>query len=286
MTRIAAILTVHNRISETISCLEALYNQTCWLDNRRLEVYLTDDASTDGTAPAIAKQFPQVNILMGTGNLYWCGGMRLAFGRALKEGFDYYLWLNNDTKIFPDALQVLLATSQQVGFDAVVVGSTCNPETGVHTYGGVRRASRWHKLKFTPTPPGNTPKQAETMNGNFVLIPGQIAGTMGNLDPIFTHGMGDFDYGLRLSKLGYKVMIAPGYVAHCKRNSLNNTWQDLTLPTKERWEKIQGPLGIPPREYAHFAKRHAGNLWFIYWALPYLRTLIPVHLFMKRYFQK
>ena len=74
--QIAVIMTCFNRRSTTISCLRALHKQKNSID---FDVYLTDDGSSDGTADAVKTEFPAVNILQGNGNLYWVGGMRLAF---------------------------------------------------------------------------------------------------------------------------------------------------------------------------------------------------------------
>jgi GT2 family glycosyltransferase len=209
--------------------------------------------------------------------------MCIAFGKALEKGFDYYLWINDDTKIFPNALQILIETSCQIGSDGIVVGSTFDPITRVHTYGGVQRTNPWHPLKFSPVYPEDTPKQAETMNGNCVLIPARIAHSVGNLDSSFTHGIGDFDYGFRSSKLGFRVIVSSGYIGHCTRNTLKNTWQDPDLPLIERIKKVRSPLGLPPKEYAIFAYRYGGIFWFFYWILPYIRMIIPV---LSRWYTK
>lgn len=52
-------------------------------------VYITDDASTDGTSLAIRQYYSeeQVHIIKGTGNLFWSRGMYTAWKEALKGGF-------------------------------------------------------------------------------------------------------------------------------------------------------------------------------------------------------
>jgi GT2 family glycosyltransferase len=75
---IAVLLTCYNRKQKTLGCLRSLLGQPQGF-NSRLTVYLLDDASTDGTANAIAEEFPQVRLLEGDGNYYWNGGMRAAF---------------------------------------------------------------------------------------------------------------------------------------------------------------------------------------------------------------
>lgn len=269
MIKIAVLLTVYNRKTETLSCLEALFKQIGLDDKVHISVYLVDDGSADGTSAAIANRFLQVRVLQGNGNLYWNGGMRLAFGEAMKENHNYYLWLNDDTTLFPQTLANLLDTSAHLRDQAIVAASLQDPETGQLTYGGVRRLHRWRPLKFTLIEPQEQPVPLETMNGNCVLIPKAIAQKVGNLDPAFTHGLGDFDYGLRARKLGFEVYLAPGYYGFCQRNPMAKN----DIPFQDRWRKLLSPPGLPPREWAIFAQRYAGFFWPIFWISPYIERL-------------
>lgn len=271
--KLAMLLTVHNRKYKTLACIESLYSQTLPYEIKFV-VFLVDDGCTDGTSEIIRERFPQVRLLHGNGNLFWNGGMRLAFGEALKEEFDYYLWLNDDVQLYSNALICLLSTSQMIGSKAIIVGSLQDLQTGVHTYGGVRRSSCWRPLNFSPVVPQEDPVQVDTMNGNCVLIPAEVAQAVGNLDPLFTHGMGDFDYGLRAKKMGFEIWLAPGYVGICNRNDTRNTWVDTMLPLHERWRKVREPKGLPPHEWMFFARRHAGLLWPIFWFFPYVKLVV------------
>ncbi len=71
---------------------------------------MVDDASTDGTAAAIRSHYPGVEVIDGSGALFWNRGMYVGFGVALQRPADYYLWLNDDTELVPDALQFAAAT--------------------------------------------------------------------------------------------------------------------------------------------------------------------------------
>src|SRR5581483_12068316 len=79
-----------------------------------LRAVLIDDGSRDGTALAVRMQFPWVEVVRGDGSLYWCQGMHRAFDIALRQGFDYYLWLNDDTLLTLDALSRLLSCEAQL----------------------------------------------------------------------------------------------------------------------------------------------------------------------------
>ena len=50
--QIAVLMTCHNRRDTTVACLEALMRQEA-IDDVRLQVYLVDAGSTDGTVEAI-----------------------------------------------------------------------------------------------------------------------------------------------------------------------------------------------------------------------------------------
>lgn len=274
--RIAVLITCHNRKEKTLACLDALAKQEDIADVT-VSVYLVDDGCTDGTGEAVRCNYPKVKVLQGDGSLYWCGGMRLAFAEAMKGDYHYYLWLNDDTILFLGALRTLLETSRKLGERegraAIVTGSTCDPKTKELTYGGVVRKSRWHPFQFLQVMPSDEPRPCDTINGNCVLIPRQVSCTVGILSPDFTHGAGDFDYGLRARAKGFSCWVAPGFVGTCSRNSAQGSCKDLTLSVRERLRKMTSPTGPPPmREWMVFTRRHGGVLWPIYW----LRTLIRV----------
>jgi GT2 family glycosyltransferase len=269
---IAVFLTSYNRKAKTLGCLKALYSQT-EIDNIVMAVYLMDDRSTDGTADAVRSNYPDVNLLQGNGQLYWGGGMRLAWTEAMKSDYDYYLWLNDDTILLENALHVLLKTSQQThkqeGKEGIIVGSCRDPETGEHTYGGSIR-----KKFNAPVTPTDYAQNCDLMNGNIVLIPRGVSKVVGNISPEFTHCGGDNDYGLRTIKAGFKLWVAPGYQGLCAANNYN-PWADPKVPLRERWRYLHSPKGQPPYEIYVYARRHSGFFWPMDIVKLYLRVLFP-----------
>ena len=276
--RIAALLTCHNRKEKTLACLQALEEQV--LPPRcHLDIILVDDGSADGTGEAVRAAYAHVNVLQGNGSLFWNGGMRVAFAHALRAGYDHYLWINDDTVLYPEALSVLLNTyhilrCREGKTSLIIAGSTRDSATGAPTYGGRVRCSRWHPLKYALIRPSNQPVSCDVMNGNCVLIPHVVAQRTGNLDSRFTHAIGDFDYAMRARKLGAAVWIPPGYVGTCPKNSKRGGWRDTRLPIGKRWSRMRGAKGLPPREWLEYARRYAGWLWPFYGSLPYLRLLV------------
>jgi GT2 family glycosyltransferase len=268
-TRVAAVLAAYNRRDLTLACLRSLCDQQ--VPGVAVDAFALDDASSDGTAAAIAEEFPEVTLLQGDGKLYWNGGMRRAFAAAMAGDYDYYLWMNDDTELDDGALAVLLDTERQLcrqGHHAVIVaGSTRHPDTGELTYGGVVRPHRWRPMRTELVEPGDTPRPCDTMNGNATLVSRAVVRRVGNIDPAFVQQMGDFDYGLRARAAGCSVWIAPGTVGTCASHPKRRPGeQALGDELRQLWSIKE----LTPRSWAVFCRRWAGRLWPLYWLSPYV----------------
>jgi GT2 family glycosyltransferase len=266
--QIAALLTCHNRRDGTLECLEAITKQSL-PTHATITVYLVDDGCSDGTADAVKKRFPEVRVIAGDGNLYWCGGMRLAWSEAMRGDYDAYLWLNDDTRLFPDAISRLLtshAEAVSIGRTGIIVGSTCDPDDGSTTYGGMQGDQ-----VIEPT---DTLQTCESMNGNVVLVPRAVFQAVGNLSPEFRHTSGDQDYGFRSRQAGFAIWVAPGLLGSCRRNP-PPAWADPSVPIRQRWRMMHGPKGQPPLETYIFCKRHKRWRWPVFILKLYCRTVFP-----------
>lgn len=285
--RIAVLMTCHNRKAETLKSLAALYQQQGY-PAVNFTVYLVDDGSLDGTATAVQEQYPQVIVLSGTGALYWNGGMRLAFEQAILQEHDFYLWLNDDTTLYPDAIARLLTTFDQLvqscDREGIVSGATQDAQTNRLTSGGFRVMRPEFLMRFELMAPQSAAIPCATISGNCVLIPRSIVQVLGNLNPYFSHFLGDLDYGLRARKLGYPIWIAPGYIGtspqHHGRG--NEFLQAASLP--QVYRQLRHPKGIsfgdnlqqrflPAGEWTLFLKIHSGLLWVIPWLLTYRKLV-------------
>ena len=73
---VAVLLTCYNRKAQTIACLGSLFEATI-PEDLHLDIYLTDDGSTDGTGDAVKELYPRITLLKGSET---CFGRRYAVG--------------------------------------------------------------------------------------------------------------------------------------------------------------------------------------------------------------
>lgn len=265
----------HNRRAKTLGCLEhlAIAAERAGVN---YQLFLFDDGSTDATAEAVQSLEPDAEIIRGDGNYFWNRSMNRAFSAALQVGFSAYLWLNDDTMLQPDAFSLLLSARDFVAPDeAIVVGAISDPLSGQTTYGGARYvSSRFRPFLATVVHPGPQPQDVDVMNGNVVLVPDDTARKLGNLDPVFEHGMGDTEYSMRARKLGIRLLLTAGYVGGCSRNSLKGTHQDKALPLQQRLRYIFSRKGLPWRSWLTMCWRHGGLLWPVHFFWGYFKVIL------------
>lgn len=268
---IAVLLTCYNRRNKTLNSLNRLFDAAT-KSNQKIEVFLVDDGSSDGTANAVKNQFPQVNIIRGTGDLFWNGGMRLAWETAAKTyDYDFYLWLNDDTLLFDSAISDLIECVDEIkekDGNASVVAGACkaSEDSDVFSYGGRTDAG--------PVIPNGKIQLCKYINGNAVLVAREIYETLGNLSADYTHAMGDIDYGLRARQKGIGCYTTKRYIAVCPVNS-TPAWQNPETPLKKRWKLLHSPHGLNLKEYNKFRQKFWGKKWIIFAVKAYMKTLFP-----------
>jgi len=267
---LAVLITSHNRKAKSIACLQSLYSQ-----NIAFETYFVDDGSTDGTTQAVNENFPQVKIIQGNGNLYWNRGMLLAWETAVKEKErDFYLWLNDDVELAPNAIKKLLETSKEFKDKNIIVGTCNSMETHILTYGGYLKSVSW---KQEPILAVEKPKECRCFGGNIILVPKSVYEKIGMLDKIFHHAIGDFDYGLRSQRFGIKSYVAVGILGMCLiGNEKELICYDENKSFNKRLKCFLSPIVLSFKEHIVFGIRHKCLLnSFFYYIICWFHFLFP-----------
>jgi len=245
MNKIAVLVTSYNRKLKTLRCIENLFRI-----KKDIDIYLVDDYSTDGTGDAISKQFPKVNLIKGSGNLFWNRGMHLAWEKATQKKYDFFLWLNDDVILYENCFTELLDCSKLASNKAIISGIIESQDKTNILYGGTDKQGNLLE------PNGNMQK-ITNMNGNVVLVPKSVFEVLGNLDATFHHDLGDVDYGLRAQEKGIPVYTTRVSIASGEKNNFCRVrlWNSTLL---KRFQTLYSPLGSPPSINFYFRRKHFG----------------------------
>lgn len=239
-------MTCHDRKQKTLACLVSLFRIA-----PDVELYLTDDGCTDGTPEEVHARFPKVNIIKGNGNLFWSRGMFTAWSEAVKGGYDYYLWLNDDIELYPSFLSELIECNDIANKQAIIVGLIKDIKTGEILYGGTDPSGKLVQESNVPQPITN-------MNGNVVLVPKCVVDKIGIIDTRYWHDIGDVDYGLMARKNGIPVLSTRKAVADGYSNGKLIRIRKWGTSMVKRFDKLYSPLGANPNIHFYFIKKHKG----------------------------
>ena len=92
----AVIICNYNGGEDTVKCIEAVIHSK----DIKCDIYVVDNASTDGSADRIGRQFgKKVTILQNAENLGGSGGFGRGLRMAVEEGYPYIMMLDNDAYV-------------------------------------------------------------------------------------------------------------------------------------------------------------------------------------------
>ncbi len=213
------IMPVRNRREVTRSCLEALRAQSY----QPLTVVVVDDGSSDGTSEMVRRQFPEVVLLRGDGDLWWTRATNLGVGWVLGQGDpgDWLLTLNDDTSFGPTFVAALVRTA--LAHPGALVGavSVDDRSTPVVLDGGVR--IKWATAKHTIVGLGRpyaevrreqgSPVEVNALPGRGMLVPLEALRRVGLFDQErLPHYAADYEFSIRAGRAGYRLLVDYGAV--------------------------------------------------------------------------
>ena len=259
---IAVIITVFNRIDKTLKCLDWLFKSLNSYPQINLKVYITDDGSTDGTSSIIKETYKNNNIeiLAGSGNLFWNGGMNNSWRKAVSDGgWDGFLWLNNDSYVYADLWQEIIEADiysrQNFRKGGVYVGSTYNEEKTGLSYGGFNFTNKITLKDEFVIPNGNF-QMCECAHGNITYISNDVVNKLGVLYDGYQHGGGDHDYTYVAHKNGFPLIVLRKYVGECENDHPKKLGADFHhMDLKQRIAFLKSPLGFNLNNTLIFQKR-------------------------------
>lgn len=176
-------------------------------------VIIVDDGSTNGVAERLSKEFPDVTVIHGDGNLWWAGGMKVGMERALAEGVDVIAWLNHDCCPEPGTIPALVSEAAKLGNGAVSAWCITRGNEDFPVNPGFRN--------FKPIPldelQGSALLEVDGVNGNCVAINADAIRQIGLPETTKHPHYGDGPYTWRLHHGGFKNYVLTGSRASLSR---------------------------------------------------------------------
>ena len=215
--RVAMVILNWNGWADTRRCLDALgRDRADWW-----RAVVVDNASTDGSWAALrayADSRPWITPLAAGGNLGFAGGHNVGIRRALVEGVDIVVLLNNDALFVPGGLARLVAAfagRPELGQVGPIVTYRDAPDT-VWWAGGVYHAwanvTRHPGMRRPVTPRRSGP--TGYVSGCAVAVSRAALETAGLLDEGFFLNFEDVDWSLRIRRVGWAVELLAEPLVH------------------------------------------------------------------------
>ncbi len=131
------IVVSYNTREMTLECLRSVYAET----KTPFELIVVDNASTDGSAEAIAAEFPDITLMAETDNHGFAKANNMAAERATAP---YILLLNPDTVVLDGALDALYAFSQERPEARIWGGRSYYGDMTLNPYSCWQRITLWN----------------------------------------------------------------------------------------------------------------------------------------------
>ena len=219
MTDATVIVVNYNTKALTLACLASVRQFTVGLT---YDVVVVDNASTDGSADAIADTCPWVTLIRSTTNLGFSGGVNA--GLAASES-EFAILFNSDAYLVGNAFAEMVAYARAHP-QAGGVGCRVMNEDRSHQPTAAHFPHLWldfsdhvlRPLRVLPTAwqincvdatDYREPVETDWLSGSCVLYRRAALDSAGGIDNEFFLGEEDIDLGFRLKEAHWKVMYVP-----------------------------------------------------------------------------
>jgi GT2 family glycosyltransferase len=226
---VSIIIVNYNTRKLTLECIESIYQSKM---PSQFEIYVVDNASSDGSIEAICKAFPYVKIIANKENV----GFSKANNQAILESKGrYVLLLNSDTIVLENTISYIVdfmdtnieagATGCKVVLPDGTLDKACHrgfptPEASLYYMLGLAkklpnnpRFNGYHKgyLNMDET------HEIDCLVGAFMIVRRETIDEVGMLDETYFMYGEDIDWCYRIKGAGWKIYYNPNVeIVHYK----------------------------------------------------------------------
>jgi GT2 family glycosyltransferase len=239
-------------------CIRSIYNQSIKI---AYEIIVVDNGSIDGTIAMLSTEFPNVRVIANERNK----GFAKANNQALRTAVGkYFLLLNSDTKVLPDALDAAVAYMRNRPEVGALAFKILNQDGTVQHpcyTGNPNLFSEFVDLfylnKFLPgidrfgryRPACAEPCEVAHATGACLLLRKSVLDQIGHLDEAMVFSYEDADICRRIRARSWKVIYQPqAAILHYGNRSaelLSDRALNMIMQSKYHYfYKYYGPLGV------------------------------------------
>ncbi len=210
--KVAVIVLSWNGKEMTLACLESLAAS----DYPSLDIYLVDNASSDGTVESVKTAFAErIRLIANSENLGFAGGNNVGIRKALEDGAAYVLLLNNDTTVAPDMISHLVAAARsnpQMGIFAPKIYYESPPDQIWFAGGDVslaRGTVRHIGIREVDRGQYDAPRRVDYVSGCALMARRDVFEKIGVLDETYKMYFEDTDFCMRAQLSGFGCYFVP-----------------------------------------------------------------------------
>lgn len=199
------------------ACLKSIFEN---VKNMTFEVIVIDNASKDGSADMVEKEFPDAMLIRSQENLGFTRGYNLGLKQA--KG-DFLMIANSDLELLPGSAAGMMEFLQKHPEVGMVGPKLISPDGTVQVNGqrfptflrevlGLTRLYRnrfirdWHDMNLGPLRTDFTvDAEVDALAGACMMMPRSVVEAVGLLDERFFMYYEDVDWCLRVKQGGWKI---------------------------------------------------------------------------------
>lgn len=205
----AVIICNYNGGEDTVKCIEAVIHSK----DIKCDIYVVDNASTDGSADRIGRQFgKKVTILQNAENLGGSGGFGRGLRMAVEEGYPYIMMLDNDAYVDRDTIKKLhryLEENPGVGIVGAKIMMSDDPgrimdyAKTIDFEAFIDRSKWCGKLDSEEA---QEPRECDFAAATAAMVRREVLLKCGGMDEAHFIYYDDIELGYRIKQSGYKVV--------------------------------------------------------------------------------
>jgi len=234
-----------------LDCLASVFET---IKNISMEVWLVDNASSDGSVEAVRKIYPSVHIIQNQKNLGFAAANNQAFKKMQGR---YTLLLNTDTVLTEGAVETIYNFMEQHPDVGIACGQLLNQDgskqnsfANFPSLASLIFGEALLQLLFPKKYPNKrkahvSPMEVDSCIGACMMVRAEAIEEVGWLDESFFFFFEETDWAYRMKQAGWKVCLLPSArIFHLQGQSVGHNIQSRILYYRSR--------------YIYFKKWHQG----------------------------